>query len=388
MSLITTQSDLDSFCAGLTGADYIAVDTEFMRESSYWSKLCLVQVSAPGGKGARAIDPLAKGLDLAPLLAIMADPGIVKVFHACRQDMEIFVRLADSVPAPIFDTQVAAMVCGFGDQVGYERLVQELAGGRIDKTSRFTDWSRRPLTTKQIDYALSDVTHLCRIYEVLKARMDKTGRAKWLDEEMAILTDPATYRTLPEEAWERIRLRSHKPEYVALVKALSEWRERTAQARDVPRARVLKDEQICEIAAHPPKEAGDLSNIRGLSDGFGRSATGRELLSVVEKTLSSPLPRSERPPQKPRLEADPAVIDLLKVLLRHKCAEQDVAPRLVASSADIEAIAADDTAEVPALHGWRRALFGEDALALKHGGLSLSLHKGTLRLLRKSGDDR
>ncbi|WP_029006714.1 ribonuclease D [Azospirillum halopraeferens] len=380
MTLITTTSDLEAFCRDLAGADYITVDTEFLREKTYYPQLCLVQVAGPAG--AAAIDPLAEGLDLAPLIAVLNDPSVLKVFHAARQDLEIFFHLTGRIPHPLFDTQVAAMVCGFGESVGYETLVTKLAGARIDKSSRFTDWSQRPLTDRQLQYALSDVIHLRPAYEKLRKRLARTGREHWLEEEMAVLTDPATYRVDPDTVWQRLKIRTNKPRFVAVLKEVAAWREREAQRRDLPRSRVLRDEAMLEIAAHAPAGVEDLARTRGMGRGFAEGRQGQEVLAAVQRALNQP--ESEWPQVEPREELPSGlapVIELLRVLLKMKCDENHVATKLVASASDLEAIAADDAADVPALSGWRRELFGEDALALKHGSLALAVVDRRVRIV-------
>ncbi|HYD69381.1 ribonuclease D, partial [Azospirillum sp.] len=272
MTLITTTSELDAFCRGLAGADYITVDTEFLREKTYYPQLCLIQVAGPDG--AVAIDPLAEGIDLTSLLDVLVDPNVLKVFHAARQDVEIFFHLTGKIPHPLFDTQVAAMVCGFGESVGYETLVTKLAGARIDKSSRFTDWSARPLTERQLTYALSDVIHLRPAFEKLRKRLNRTGRAHWLEEEMAVLTNPATYTVEPDTSWQRLKVRTNKPRFMAILKELAAWREREAQRRDLPRSRVLRDEALLEIAAHAPTTVDDLARTRGMGRGFAEGKQG------------------------------------------------------------------------------------------------------------------
>ena len=368
---ITASDELADFCASLAGSAFVTVDTEFLRETTFWPKLCLVQLAGP--EQARVIDPLAEGIDLEPLFALMRNRAVLKVFHAARQDLEIFVKLMGEVPAPLFDTQVAAMVCGFGDQVSYETLATKLANGQIDKSSRFTDWSRRPLTEKQTRYALSDVTYLRKVYEKLEARLRKSGRAEWLDAEMATLTDPVTYDLPPQDAWRRLRPRTTRPEYLAALQAVAAWRELEARNRDIPRQRILRDEAAMEIAAHPPKSTEDLGHIRGLSKGFAEGKMGQGLLAAIQARLAEPresFPVVEREPDLPR--GIGPLVELLKVLLKLKCDEHDVAQKLVASSADLDKIAADDAADVPALQGWRREVFGNDALRLKHGELALA----------------
>ncbi|BAI72266.1 ribonuclease D [Azospirillum sp. B510] len=380
MTLITTTDALQAFCQSLAGTEYITVDTEFLREKTYWPQLCLVQVGGPDG--AVAIDPLAEGIDLTPLFALMSDPSVLKVFHAARQDVEIFWHLSGQIPHPLFDTQVAAMVCGFGESVGYETLVTKLAGARIDKSSRFTDWSHRPLTERQLTYALSDVIHLRPAYEKLKRRLARSGRSHWLEEEMAILTDPATYRVDPDSSYLRLKVRTNKPRFMAILKELAAWREREAQRRDQPRSRVLRDEALLEIAAHAPTTVDDLARTRGLGRGFAEGRQGADVLAAVRTGLD--LPDSALPHVEPREEPTPGlqpIVELLRVLLKMKCDENNVAAKLVASSADLEALAADDDADVPAMQGWRRELFGNDALALKHGKIGLAVIDRRVRIV-------
>lgn len=368
--MIADSAELAAFCQRLSSAPYITVDTEFMREKTYYPQLCLVQLAGPDE--ARAVDPLAPGIDLAPLFALLADPAVLKVFHAARQDVEIFLHLSGAVPAPLFDTQVAAMVCGFGDSVGYETLASQLAKARIDKSMRFTDWSLRPLTEKQIQYALADVTHLRVAYEKLVKKLEKNGRIAWLADEMAELTTPATYRTDPENAWRRLKPRSSSPKFLAVLKELAAWREREAQERDIPRQRMLRDETLMEIAAHHPASVDELARTRGMGKGMVEGRMGAAILDAVKRGLALPEDQIPKPPERVDLPRGLGpVVDLLKVLLKMKCDAQGVASKLVANSADVEAIAADDNAQVPALSGWRRELFGEDALALKHGRLGL-----------------
>ncbi len=380
MSLITTTDSLAAFCARQATADFVTVDTEFMREKTYWPHLCLVQVAGPGE--AVAIDPLAPDIDLRPLYDLMAAPSVLKVFHAARQDIEIFFHLAGRVPAPLFDTQVAAMVCGFGDSVSYETLVSKLAGVRVDKSSRFTDWSLRPLTERQLAYALSDVIHLRPVYDKLHRRLTKSGRANWLDQEMAILTNAATYAVDPETSWLRFKIRSAKPRFRAILREIAAWREREAQTRDLPRGRVLRDEALLEIAAHAPTSVDDLGRVRGLGRSLAESRMGTDLLAAVARGLA--LPDDQCPREEPTVDLPPgaaSVVELLRVLLKMKCEDHHVASKLVASAADLDAIAADDHADVPALSGWRRDLFGKDALALKRGRLALAISGTRIRLV-------
>ena len=384
MSLISDSRALARFCAEQARADFVAVDTEFLRDTTYWPKLCLVQVAGPDE--AVAIDTLAEGLDLVPLFALLADQAVLKVFHSARQDMEIFYHLTGGLPGPIFDTQVAAMVCGFNESVAYDTLARKLIGVRIDKQSRFTDWSHRPLTQRQIDYALADVVHLRPVYSKLEKKLHKNGREAWLGEEMAVLTNPETYRLDPDTAWRRLKSRSSDRAFLAILWAVAAWREREAQQRDVPRNRVLRDEQLLDIAAHTPTTPERLARTRGLHDSFAKGRLGQAILAAVAEGQA--VPPEARPQAAERIErqADQGpLVDLLKVLLKHKCRQHHVAQKLVATSPDLERIAQDDDAPVPALHGWRREVFGTDALALKRGELALSAAGGEVRLTRLEG---
>ncbi len=380
-TLIEDNAALAEFCARQERADFVAVDTEFMRERTYWPILCVVQVAGP--EEAVAIDALTPGLDLAPLLALMADPAVLKVFHAARQDLEIFFQLSGGqVPHPVFDTQIAAMVCGFGDSVSYETLVRRLAGAPLDKASRFTDWAHRPLTERQIHYALADVVHLRTVYERLLQILGKNGRAHWFAEEMANLVDPAIYRTEPAEAWRRFRLRGQiERRFLGVLRSLAAWRETAAQQRDLPRGRIMRDEAVLEIAAHMPKTIESLARTRSLGKGVAEGKLGRDILDAVAQGLADPDP----PPAIPaRAEPPPGIgplIELLRVLLKQRCEDFQVAQKLLASADDLEAIAADDSAAVPALAGWRRDVFGNDALALKHGRLALTAGKNRIQLV-------
>jgi len=352
MDIVTTTAALAAACARLSNADYVTIDTEFIRETTYWPLLCLAQLGGPDE--AFAVDALADGLDLAPLFELLADPGTLKVFHAGRQDVEIFHHLAGVVPAPMFDTQIAAMVCGFGESAGYETLVSKLTGESLDKHSRFTDWRRRPLTDRQLRYALGDVTHLRLVYDKLSAQLKKTGREGWVAEEMAVLTNPDTYASHPEEAWKRLKIRSSERRFFGLVRALAAWRDREAQSRDLTRNRILRDEVLMGIAAHPPGNATELGAIRGVSKGFADSKGGKALLGAVADALA--LPDSELPKRKrnkpPSASVGPT-IDLLKVLLKMKCENHRVAPKMVASGSDLEQIASGNG--VRGNRAWRRA---------------------------------
>ncbi len=377
---IADTAALKEFCTRQATASYIAVDTEFVRERTYWPILCLVQIASP--EDAAVIDAQAEGLDLSPIGELLSDRRILKVFHAGRQDIEIFYHRFGGVPAPIFDTQVAAMVCGYGDQVSYETLVAKTLGVRIEKTSRFADWSHRPLTQKQLSYALSDVVHLRSVYEKLARQLETNGRAHWLEEEMAVLADPATYRLDPDEAWRRIRSRSASPRFLAVLREIAAWREREAQRRDVPRNRLVRDDSLLDIAAHTPRSPEELARTRGLPNGFARSRMAKELLAAVRRGLAVPEEQLPQPVQTARLPRGLGpVVDLLKTLLKHNCERHRVATRLVASSEDLQKIAADDMADVPALHGWRREIFGADALALKNGRIALTVDRGQIRVI-------
>jgi ribonuclease D len=373
-AIITDNAALSAFCSRLSKAPFITVDTEFMRESTFWAQLCLIQMAGPGE--AAIIDPLVGGLDLGPFYGLMANERVIKVFHAARQDIEIFVKQVGALPKPLFDTQVAAMVCGYGDQVSYDQLVNRVTGHQLDKTSRFTDWSRRPLTAKQINYAIADVTYLRDVYLSLSAQLAEQDRTTWLDEEMAVLSDIGTYRTHPEDAWKRLKMRVRKPRQLAILQALAAWRETEAQQRDVPRQRVLKDEAIYEIAQQQTRDSESLAQLRTIPRGFERSSVGRSILAVVESAFAIPenqLPRVPRP--RPAPEHASAAAELLKVLLKMVAEEHGVAARIIASSEDLERIAGDDSTDVPALKGWRRRLFGQQALALKRGELALAMSK-------------
>ena len=379
MKLITTTDELASFCKSLAGAEFVAVDTEFMRERTYWPKLCLAQVAGPDE--AAAIDALAEGIDLSPLDELMGNPNILKVFHAARQDLEIFYLRMNKVPGPLFDTQVAAMVCGHGEAASYESLATKLAKARIDKSSRFTDWSRRPLSERQITYAISDVTHLRVVYEALKRQLEKTGRYDWITEEMAVLNDPGTYRADPEQAWRRLKPRGASPRLLGTLKEVAAWRERTAQRIDIPRQRLLRDEQLLEIASHSPKTVEELALTRGLGRGFAEGWQGREILEAIEKARKLPdaqLPTRDRPPE--QLRAPGAVVDMLRTLLRLKAEQAGVAARLVASADEIDRLAAGKR-DVHVLHGWRNEIFGKDALDLIEGRVALSLQGDHAQLI-------
>jgi ribonuclease D len=374
MSLITSTKDLTAICRRLAAHPFVTVDTEFLRETTFWPRLCVVQLASE--EEAVAIDAMAEGLDLSPFFELMADERLTKVFHAARQDLEIIWNLARLIPAPLFDTQVAAMVCGFGDQVSYGDLVKTITKVSLDKSSRFTDWSRRPLLPAQAEYAIADVTYLRDIYRFLRAKLDETGRIGWLDDEMAILTSPSIYEQHPENAWERFRNRVRKPRDLAVLMEVAAWRESEAQTRDVPRSRVLKDDIMIELVLAAPKTPEALGNLRALPRGMDRSRAGAEILAAIERGLArdpKTLPKIDR---ERRNGCNGATVELLRVLLRHVSESHGVAAKMIASVEDLEAIAADDHADVAALTGWRRELFGAQALELKHGRLALTVEHG------------
>jgi ribonuclease D len=375
MRVITTTVDLEAVCQELAGQPFVAVDTEFMRETTYWPKLCLIQAAAPGVEA--VIDPLAEGIDLAPFMALMANQAVLKVFHAARQDLEIFLKLGTALPHPVFDTQIAAMACGHGDTVAYDALVQQVLKRRLDKSSRFTDWSRRPLSENQLVYALADVTHLRDLYPKMRDKLERENRLSWLDEEHANLLNPEIYDTTPEKAWQRLKLRKTTADYVLGLQVAAAWRERQAQARDVPRGRVVKDEALYEIAEQRPKNAGDFDRMRAVPRGFGNSRAAQELVQALDRAFSDPNRPNYKHDRLPPLPSGLGpTVELLKVLLRFEAERHQVAPRLIASASDVEAIAANDEADVDALRGWRRQVFGDRALALKHGKLALKLKDG------------
>ena len=374
MHLITTTSELAAVCDRLSRHPVITVDTEFLRETTYYPLLCVIQMAS--SEEAVVVDALADGLDLKPFFDLMANENVLKVFHAARQDIEIVWHRAGIVPRPIFDTQVAAMVLGYGESIAYDQLVERITGHRPDKTHRFTDWSRRPLTEEQMHYALADVTHLREVFAALDADLKKRGRSDWVSEEMEVLTSPKTYDFHPERAWERLRTRVRKPRELAVLMEVAAWREQEAQGRDVPRSRILKDDAVGDIATHAPTTPEKLAHLRSLPKGFDRSKWGTDIVAAVQRGLArdpSSLPKIE----KPRNNSNgAATVELLKVLLRMTSERHAVASKVIATVDDLEQIAADDHADVSALHGWRRELFGEAALALKHGQLALAIEKG------------
>jgi ribonuclease D len=371
LNLITTQSELESAIATLARSDFVTVDTEFIRETTFWPELCLIQMASPDL--AVLIDPLAPGIDLAPFFTLMANESVVKVFHAARQDIEIVFHRGGLIPHPVFDTQVAAMVCGFGDSVSYDQLVQKITGERLDKSSRFTDWRHRPLSDKQLEYALADVTHLIDVYHHLKAELEREKRAGWLTEEMDVLTARETYDPHPEDAWRRLKVRVRKPQELAVLQAVAAWRDREARQRNVPRSRIIKDDAIYEIAQQGPRDETALGRLRTTPKGWQRSSTAASLLVVINAALDLPkedLPKLPKQASQP--EGTSAATELLKVLLRLVAEQEGVATKVLATSDDLDRIAADgETASVAALQGWRREVFGEKALKLVRGELAI-----------------
>jgi ribonuclease D len=380
MTPITTTADLETFCAKILGQAFVAVDTEFMRETTYWPKLCLIQAATPDDEA--VIDPLAPGLDLEPFLQILRDESIVKVFHAARQDVEIFHNLK-AMPKPLFDTQVAAMAAGYGEQIAYDALVRNMLKIELDKSSRFTDWARRPLTENQLTYALADVTHLAALYPRLRSRLEDEGRVAWVADDMKSLSDPALYDVSPENAWRRLKPRKQAPRYLSVYRAVAEWREKTAQLRDQPRGRILKDDAIDELASQAPTDAAQMERLRSVPKGFAGSRFGPELLETIREALrdpeaTAPVIEKTRSPHNP---AAGSVVELLKVLLKARAEDGGVASKLIATVSDLEMIAQDDNADTPALTGWRLEAFGADALRLKRGELALVLDGSRVRVV-------
>jgi ribonuclease D len=379
---ITATSELADACRRMAKHPFVTIDTEFLRETTYYPLLCVAQMASADEEA--VIDALAPGIDLSPFYALMANEKVVKVFHAARQDIEIVWHAAKLIPHPIFDTQVAAMVLGYGDSISYDQLVQRITGDTLDKSHRFTDWTRRPLSDAQLRYAISDVTHLRQVYVKLVEDLRQRGRAAWVEDEMRILTSPETYRLEPENAWQRLKTRVRKPKELAVLIEVAAWREREAQARDVPRSRVLKDEVIADIAVQAPTSADKLTHLRSLPKGFERSRWGEAILAAVARGLGrdpKTLPRPMR--SQSAVNGAAAVVELLKVLLRMISERHHVAAKVIATVDDLERIAADDDADVPALTGWRRELFGEKALALKHGKLALAIEKSHVAVVER-----
>jgi ribonuclease D len=379
--LIATTSELAAICSRMAAHPFVTVDTEFLRETTYYPLLCVAQMASPDE--AVVVDALATGIDLAPFYALMADEKVMKVFHAARQDIEIVWHAAKLIPHPIFDTQVAAMVLGYGDSISYDQLVQRITGDALDKSHRFTDWTRRPLSDAQLAYAISDVTHLRDVYLALVEDLKQRGRADWVEDEMGVLTSPDTYRMEPENAWQRLKTRVRKPKELAVLIEVAAWREREAQSRDVPRARILKDEVIADIAVQAPTTTEKLKHLRSLPKGFERSRWGEAIVSAVARGLDRDMKTLPLQSRTQPATNGAAVVELLKVLLRMISERHHVAAKVIATVDDLERIAADDNAKVPALGGWRHELFGEKALALKHGKLALAIEKGKVATVER-----
>lgn len=372
MQIITKTNDLQNLCARLSAHDYVTIDTEFMRESTYWPDLCLIQIASDEEDA--IIDPLSREIDLKPLYELLANENIVKVFHAARQDIEIFHHLSGIIPAPLFDTQVAAMVCGFGEQVSYSMLVKKLTNQDLDKSSRFTDWSKRPLSNKQLNYAIGDVTHLRDIYKKLRHDLERTGRAAWLHEEMRTLSSVDTYHLEPKDAWRRLKMRVKSRRALGILMEIAAWREALAQNANQPRGRIMKDDALFDIANQAPKSQKELGNLRSVSEGFSRSEKGAALLKAVSTGLARKT--EDIPPLKKGTPLDAkslAICELLRVLLKSTAAENSVAPKMIATASDLEKLALSDNADIPALKGWRYELFGEKALRIKRGELVLTV---------------
>lgn len=383
MTLLETTESLAAFCQEAKDEPYIAVDTEFIRDKTYYSRLCLVQIAT--ANQAMAIDTLAPGMDLSPLYELMADTNVLKVFHAARQDVEIFFNLSGCIPTPLFDTQVAAMVCGFGDSVGFGSIVSKLAGGHVDKSQRFTDWAQRPLRHKQIDYALDDVIYLRPVYEKITVRLHENGREGWVEEEMAVITDSKSYDIDLKESWRRLKFRSVKPRFLAILQELAAWREKEARTRNVPRNHVLRDDIIVELACLAPQTEQELDHGRGFPRKQAGTSLGRAVLAAVARGKARNPEDCPQAPENPHLPPGlKPMVELLKVLLKTKSEVHDVAQKLIANSTDLEMIAAADQADVPALRGWRKELFGDDALALKRGELALTAGKNQVELVKLS----
>lgn len=382
--IIQTQAELNDLCAALSKGAYLTIDTEFLRDKTYFPRLCLLQMAGPGVDAA-ALDPFIEGLDWTPVRDLMANEAVLKVFHAARQDLEIFFQLYNVLPTPIYDTQVAAMVCGFGDQVAYNALVREITGHELEKNAQFTDWSRRPLSAKQIRYALDDVIYLRDVYEKLHNTLVAKGREGWVFEEMAILNSPRTYQNPPEESWKRVKIRSDKPEVLAILRALAAWREEEAVRRDVPRSRIIKDEVLADVAMFKARDMDALLQIRSLPPDTAKGKVGKQILEIVSAAMDSPReswPRVQR--KEPFPKTAQGTLEMLKMLLRINASEEDVAAKIVADSDELERLAVENNPDVPAMHGWRFEVFGRDAQALKLGQIALSLHQGRIKKTKLS----
>ena len=381
MSFISDTDALVAFCERQAHAKFITVDTEFHRDKTYWPQLCVIQIGGPDEEA--AIDALAEGIDLSPLFNLMQKPDLLKVFHAARQDFEIFYKLTGALPSPVIDTQISAMVCGFGDSVGYETLVSQLAGQRIDKSMRFTDWKRRPLSQKQLDYALADVTHLRVVYESLSDLLKKNGREGWVSEELAALLDPSIYKFEVKEAWRRLKVRNPSPRMLAILREVAAWREEEAQTKNVPRNRIVRDDALIELAIQKPRSLKDLQGMRGLHGGQTKGHIAEEILNAISRGLAL---KSNQCPKVPKVRSKLPnswpTTELLKVLLKMKCEKHSVAQKLIANSNDIDELARNDNADIPALKGWRRQIFGDDAIALKQGKIAMTVVNNSIQLIK------
>ena len=381
MTLITETNKLAEACKRFSRDTFLAIDTEFMRERTYYPQLCLIQIA--GNSDAVIVDALANEINLNPILDLMANQQITKVFHACRQDMEIFFNLNRKIPFPVFDTQIGAMVCGYGESISYDKLVRQITGIQIDKSSRFTDWSHRPLSKQQLNYALSDVTHLRTVYESLLKQLEKNRRISWLDEEFQTVLSPETYDISLNQIWKRLKIKTGRPRFLILIRELCAFREKEAQSRNIPRNRVIRDDVLLDIAARSPRSSIDLAKVRSLSSQFSEGRLGKNILKVVSD--ASDIPESDAPQLEnlnKKGNQKPALVELLKVLLKHKSEDYNVAQKLIASATDLEAIAEDDNADVLALNGWRKDVFGDDALLLKSGKIALSADRDRIKVIR------
>jgi len=381
MSFISTTDSLTAFCERQANSQFITVDTEFLRDKTYWPQLCVIQIGGPDEEA--AIDALAEGIELTPLFDLMQKPDLLKVFHAARQDFEIFYRLTGELPSPVSDTQISAMVCGFGDSVGYEKLVSQLAGQQIDKSMRFTDWKHRPLSKKQLDYALADVTHLRVVYESLSDLLQKNGREGWVSEELAALLDPSLYKFEVNEAWRRLKVRNPNPRMLAILREIAAWREEEAQTRDVPRNRIVRDDALLELAIQKPTTSKDLQAMRGLHGGQAKGDIAEKILGAISRGMALQINQCPQVPKaRSNLPKSGPTAELLKVLLKMKCEKHSVAQKLIANSHDIDELARDDNADIPALKGWRRKIFGDDAIALKHGKIAMTVEGNSIQLVK------
>jgi ribonuclease D len=388
MTVITDTKTLEDYCNSLSSCEFLTMDTEFLRDRTYYPRLCLIQMAGPGIEAA-AIDPLEKSLSLEPLFELLGNENLVKVFHAARQDLEIFYGLTKKIPAPLFDTQVAAMVCGYGESISYLNLVNDICGQKLDKGAQFTDWSRRPLTNKQLSYALDDVTYLRDVYLSLSRELEKRGRTRWVKGEMEVLTSPDTYKNPPYDAWLRLKVKSNKPKVLSVLREIAAWREIEAQSRNVPRNRVMRDETLLDMAVHAPKKRNELQSIRNIPKNLTHGDSSQELLAAIQKGLDVRDDECPRPPKKARFPSEMTpVLEMLKMLLKIKASENKVAMKLIASNKDLEVLAQHKNPDIPALRGWRYEVFGEDALKLKEGKLALTINNKKISRLKLHNDEQ